>query len=221
MITILIIFVSLSIVTGVVTYYGQQVGNFVVGVTGNASDVGLILSEKSTFEVTSPQLNGPTISDVLPITYTQIVPENVTESMDNAYISTEGNYMGYFFYVKNVGLEAVNVDVSLNITASSHYTERSLRAWIFTGEEDASGTVYQLADTTNFAYTDYPETVNFVSESVIMSDTILNFGSGEVIRYDIIIWIEGQDPDCVDYGTYSILKGSIALGMNFNVSEEI
>lgn len=216
------IFTSLAVLTGVVTFYGSQVGNFVVGVTGDASTVGLILSENSTFENQAPQLNGPSMSDVLPITYSQIVPENVTEATDNAYISNEGNYMGYFFYLKNVGTEAVNVDVSMSVEKARKYVDRAVRVWIFVGEDDMNGTIYKLVDSTSHTYSDdYPATVNFIDSSTVMRDTLLQFSPGEVMRYNIIFWVEGQDPDCIDYDEFSILGGSIVFSMNFAVSEEL
>ena len=34
-------------------------------------------------------------------------------------------------------------------------------------------------------------------------------------KYTIVIWLEGNDPDCLD----NIIGGTIKLGMNFKITE--
>ena len=40
-------------------------------------------------------------------------------------------------------------------------------------------------------------------------------GPGEKDKYTVVIWLEGNDPDCVD----KIIGGTMKLGMNFKIVE--
>lgn len=218
---LLLIFGSLSGATAYLTYYGQEVGNFVVGVTGDSSEVGLALSEDKTFAYSKPRLIGGALSDILPITYADVNKDLVLNSQTANYTSKEGNYMGYKFYLKNVGSTIVDVEYTLEISSSTHYVDRSIRAWVFRGDDDTVGMVYQKADEVNTVYEGYHDVEYFVDDSTILNKYLYNFAVGEVKEFVVIFWVEGQDPDCVDTGDYSILDGTIKFSMNFKVSENV
>ena len=57
-------------------------------------------------------------------------------------------------------------------------------------------TVYAKAN----GYTSQPEinTVAFKDEEKIMLEQRKDFKSGDVDKFTVVIWIEGDDPDCVD-----------------------
>ena len=39
---------------------------------------------------------------------------------------------------------------------------------------------------------------NFESENLIVKKDVDNFASGDVAKITVVIWLEGDDPDCVD-----------------------
>jgi len=54
--------------------------------------------------------------------------------------------------------------------------------------------------------------VNFKSKDVVCSYHEENFLVGNVDRYTIVIWMEGDDPECVD----SIIGGSVQFSMHID-----
>ncbi len=215
------IFLTLSGFIGALTYYGQQVGNFVISIDNKAAELGLILSEDKEFAYSSPRLIGGSLNDVRPVAYDQIVKEYVLEE-DGTYVSNAGNYMGYSFYLKNNGEETVSVEAIMNISRVTRYVDEAVRIWVFNDELKTNGTIYQKADKVDAVYpVNYPDTENFLNDTTVFKEQIVSLHPEESIRYTLIFWIEGYDPDCTDKGEYSILKGSIRFGLNFKIIEEL
>ena len=53
---------------------------------------------------------------------------------------------------------------------------------------------------------------NFVSDDVVCTYEESNFLVGNVDRYTIVIWMEGDDPECVD----AIIGGSVEFSMHID-----
>lgn len=56
----------------------------------------------------------------------------------------------------------------------------------------------------------------FVDESTVMTTTTENFEVDQIDKYTIVIWIEGNDPECID----DIRSGHIRARMLFEVLED-
>ena len=56
------------------------------------------------------------------------------------------------------------------------------------------------------------DTVAFEDDTHVGLDHVENFSPGDVIKYTIVIWLEGSDPECTD----NLLGGEIKLHMEFN-----
>jgi hypothetical protein len=56
----------------------------------------------------------------------------------------------------------------------------------------------------------------FEASTVVMSTKTTDFESGRKDKYTVVIWLEGNDPDCVD----DIVGGTMKLGMNFKIIED-
>ena len=56
------------------------------------------------------------------------------------------------------------------------------------------------------------DTVAFEDDTHAALDHVENFMPGDVIKYTIVIWLEGNDPECTD----NLLGGEIKLHMEFN-----
>lgn len=55
----------------------------------------------------------------------------------------------------------------------------------------------------------------FASSTEVMKDRREKLGPGEKDKYTVVIWLDGNDPDCVD----KIIGGTMKLGMNFKIVE--
>ena len=56
----------------------------------------------------------------------------------------------------------------------------------------------------------------FVDDTTVMTTRCENFKVDDVDKYTIVIWIEGNDPECVD----DIRNGHIRMRMLFSVEDE-
>jgi len=129
--------------------------------------------------------------------------------------STDGshngdNYIAYTFYLRNVG------DVACTLTEQIHIDSAVLGA-------DAAIRVrmYRNGDPTTYAKmaaTQLPEygTTPFESEDSVVTYEIPDFKPGETRKYTLVIWLEGDDPECLD----NIKGGNVKMSMTFTVQEE-
>ena len=60
-----------------------------------------------------------------------------------------------------------------------------------------------------------PDTTAFLSDTHVLSNTIEGFKPGDVDKYTVVIWLEGNDPECVD----DIRGGVVKMSMNFKAQE--
>ena len=54
---------------------------------------------------------------------------------------------------------------------------------------------------------------NFVSPGVVTSGQIDDFRPGDISRVTIVVWLEGNDPDCTD----DVLGGELKFDMEINI----
>ena len=57
--------------------------------------------------------------------------------------------------------------------------------------------------------------IPFESESIVTSGIMENVEPGEVHKYTVVLWLEGDDPDCTD----DIIGGHLGLEFNFELVE--
>ena len=56
----------------------------------------------------------------------------------------------------------------------------------------------------------------FVSDDIIMQQTFTNFKVGDAKRFTVVVWLEGEDPECVN----DIMGGDVKLKMDLEVISE-
>ena len=61
-----------------------------------------------------------------------------------------------------------------------------------------------------------PGTTAFQTGNTIVKKVVRDFAAGAVTKFTIVIWLEGNDPDCVD----KILGGVFKIDMNMEVVGE-
>ena len=55
----------------------------------------------------------------------------------------------------------------------------------------------------------------FLSSSIVMRTAGEKFKAKDKDKYTVVIWLEGNDPDCLD----NIVGGTLKLSMNFKITE--
>ena len=59
-------------------------------------------------------------------------------------------------------------------------------------------------------------TTPFESSEVVFSNDIPDVQPGQILKYTLVIWLEGDDPECLD----NIKGGNVKMSMTFEVGEE-
>ena len=119
------------------------------------------------------------------------------------------NYLAYSFYVKNTGDGAGTLTERISLEAGVLGAEAAVRVRLYRNGEP---TTYALMGADG-----NPEegTEPFGEDGVIVSYDTENFQPGAVIKYTLVIWLEGDDPECLD----NIKGGQVRMSMNFSVRD--
>lgn len=129
------------------------------------------------------------------------------DSVDGAHNGE--NYIAYTFYAKNTGEEACILKEEFKIESSVKGADEAIRVRVYkNGKADTYAKIGANGE---------PEfgTKAFESDSVAYSKTTEDFESGQIIKYTLVIWLEGDDPECLD----NIKGGNVKMSMNFTVEE--
>lgn len=136
---------------------------------------------------------------------TNVSIDDLPEDLDEIDGDHNGqNYMAYTYYVRNAGKLDVGYVASVNLEACSKGAEEAIRVAIWRNGERV---VYAEPSASGD-----PEEgcTNFVSQNVVCTYSVEDFLVGYVDKYTIAIWLEGDDPECVD----SIVGGSVQFSMD-------
>jgi hypothetical protein len=204
-----------SLAFGVVTFYGQDSGNFMMSIDRDAYTRGIILSTSEDFEYAQPRLMTDPVDEARDLTYRWLKISEVMDAEGN-YDDPDFDYVAYTFYIKNNGDETVNVSYHIKITEVSRNMDDAIRVLII---NDGVEKLYQKEDAKdeNDQYPVYPPSIPtanlFTSDEIITRELFTNFKPDDVKKFSVLVWIEGYDPDTTD----DILGGSIKMEMIFSI----
>ncbi len=205
----------LSIAFALITFYGQNAGNFVMSVDSAAQQRGIILSTEPNFRVPSARLMSDPISEARDMTYSWLKLDEVQATYGN-YVDIDFDYVAYTFYIMNQGSESVDVNYFIRITDIYNHLDDGIRILVI---DDGVQTMYQKPDAVDQfgnlpTYPDsMPPGVDFVSDSIVVRKLFTNFKPDDIRKFSVVVWLEGYDPDTTD----DILGGMIRMQMTFSI----
>lgn len=129
----------------------------------------------------------------------------IPSDIDNYNGSHNGdNYIAYTFYIENEGKDVVNYWYSIIIDDVIKNVDEAARVMVYL---NGNRTVYAKVN----SVTKEPEenTKVFYDEKTAVLENRKDFKPGDIDKFTIVIWLEGDDPDCTD----SILGGEIKMHM--------
>lgn len=136
------------------------------------------------------------------------LPENIQNEADGAH--NGNNYIAYTFYAENQGHETTNYNVEIKIQDIVKNIDEAVRVIVYRNDQK---TVYaKLSKVTGQAE---EGTVPFKDEETVMSERITNFKVGDIHKYTVVIFIEGNDQECID----SLIGGEFEMYMTFKEEE--
>ncbi len=211
------------------SFYTQS-GEFVIRVD-HPGEKRLVLCDTPDFPEEYLTLTGTAITEAYNISIFDISREVAAIDGDH----NGQDYVAYTFYVKNVGFDPITYNYSLNIRRATKGIEHA--AWVqfyqndeleILAMESKDGTPESQSSDWKLPFQEaakYPEqysynektgiytltTIPFESDNIVKTDAREAIQPQEIDKYTVVIWLEGEDPECID----DILGGSIEMIMNF------
>ena len=136
------------------------------------------------------------------------LPENINEGIDGGAHNGE-NYIAYTFYLENQGNQPINYWYTTIIDDVIKNVDEAIRVMICMNNEK---TIY--AKPNSKTGENEENTKAFYSEKYAETEQRTNMQPGEIDKITLVIWIEGDDPDCLD----NLIGGEIKMHME--ITEE-
>ena len=198
-ILLLLLLLILYFVMGIV--YNN--GNFSITLDKNLYlDNGIIIYDDFQYKVYRTELLAKA-----PETFNSIkeiwLPEEIKDYEGGSH--NGDSYLVYTFYIENTGDEVASYTREVIIDDVIKNVDAAIRVRIY-----KNGEYLTYAKLSSEGEVE-PNTVPFVDDKIIMSEDVTNFKPNDIDKYTIVLWIEGEDPDCTD----NILGGEFKVRMNF------
>ena len=188
--------------------FSTQAGRFTVRSTDGRR--GLILSETADFAQWSALLEADPVENMDNITYSWL-PTDLTET-DGSHNGKD--YLCYTFYVKNTGQEDIDYQASIDIEWLKLAVDEAVRVQLYQNE---TSTVYAKMGKDGKPEVDPEFETTPFTDAVTVTDYVReDFKVGDVDKYTVVVWLEGEDPECVN----DILGGELKMSMTFHVLDE-
>ena len=203
----LIALLAVIVILFIAAFAQEKMGNFTINL--NRLELyrkGIAISDDPYFKRPTARLIANTVADA-----TNISIDDLPDDLDEVSGGHNGeNYMAYTYYVRNAGKEDVWYNARITLDSCSKGAEEAVRIAVW---HNGTRTVYAMP-----AADGEPEAdcVNFVDEKTVCAYREENFLVGNVDKYTIVIWMEGDDPECVD----KIVGGSVEFTMRIDADND-
>lgn len=119
------------------------------------------------------------------------LPENIDELGEGSH--NGDNYLAYTFYLENQGSDVIGYWYEMFIDDVIRNVDKAIRVMVFRNGER---TVYARAN----EKTGEPEegTKKFYTDTEVLLEHREDFKPGDIDKFTIVIYLEGDDADCVD-----------------------
>lgn len=200
--------VAIVAVAYIISYFYDKYGSFTVKVNKyDMAKQGLSLSETPDYDHTISQLNANIVYDM-----TNISGNDLPDNIDKINGSHNGqNYIAYTFYLINSGSDTLSYEGELIIENVTKDVDDAIRVSVY---QNGEKTVYGKTKKNGTGMeSDCDE--EFLTSSVVMRTDKEGFAPKDRDKYTVVIWLEGNDPDCTD----AIIGGTIKFSMHFKIVE--
>ncbi len=148
-----------------------------------------------------------------------MLPQNYKEFKGGSH--NGDNYIGYTFYVENQGTETQRYWYSVYIDDVIKNIDEAIRIMVILNDEakvyakaSPVGGAAEAVKSNPITGGNYQRAEKFYMDSIPVMASRNNFKPGDVDKITIFIWLEGDDPECVD----NLLGGEIKMHME--ITEE-
>lgn len=196
---LLLILVLLYFVFGII----YNSGNFSITLDKNLYfERGLIIYDDQDYKVYRSELYAHP-----PESFAEISYKWLPDDLNNYEGEHNGrNYLAYSFYIENVKDKVVDYWSEIVVDDAIRNLDEAVRIRVY--KNDQFVTYAKVSNTGS----PEKETTPFLSDALVARDHVENFKPGEKIKYTVVLWLEGSDPECND----NILGGEFKFHMEFN-----
>lgn len=186
-----------------ISFMQENMGNFTINLNRlELFRCGVAIADNSQFEGATARLTAEAVSDG-----TNIAADDLPNNLDEIDGSHNGkNYVAYTFYIRNAGKEDLSYNAKLKIASASKGVEKAARVRVYRNGEPTTYAA-PAANGGNEAGCE-----NFESDEVVCHLANDTFKVGYVDKYTVVIWLDGDDPECID----NIIGGAVEFAMDFD-----
>lgn len=164
---------------------------------------GLVLYETQAEKYTRTFLRSKDIEFFTDISINWL-PEDIDNEGDGSHNGR--NYIAYTFYAENMGQDTINYWATIKIDDVVRNVDEAIRVMVF---KNGNKVIY--AKNSRTSGEPEPDTIAFKNDDTVMLELSENFKVGDIDKYTVVIWVEGDDPECKD----DLIGGEIKMHMTF------
>ncbi|MEG1577129.1 MAG: hypothetical protein RRY64_00300 [Oscillospiraceae bacterium] len=201
----LVVLFSIVAVVFLLSLVQGRAGSFTISLAkSDRYEYGIELGEDAKFTKSASRLEADAIQRA-----TNISIADLPVHLDREDGSHNGpSYMAYTFYVRNNGKSEFDYRYQITTIDVTRALDTAARVAVYYNGQGRQ--IYALPAANGKPE---PGTIPFSSKNVVEGGTILDMKVGSVDKYTVVIWIEGDDPECTD----DRLGGIMKLSMNIDV----
>lgn len=179
-----------------------ETGEFTISLDQNfAKKRGLVMYEKLQEKEDRIVLNAQN-ADFIDNISVKWLPQDINQQGEGSH--NGDNYFAYTFYLENKGSETINYWYEIKIDDVIKNVDKAVRVMVYRNDEKK---IYAKPNETTGEAEEGTE--KFYSNSEVLVEGRKGFSVGDIDKFTIVIFIEGDDPDCID----ELIGGEIKMHM--------
>lgn len=219
------LFGFLSLTLGVVSFYGQNTGDYSVRVD-DFSGHSIRISETADFNDSRTILRYPGVAFVNQASYAGIMAFHYEDAINtdgyylNNVLDKDRELVAFTYYVKNMNQAATinRINYKIVFEELTNHIEEHLRIMVVV---DDVADVYEYQP---FRYNDV-SSLRFRSSTVAVDSNIFELKAGDIAKITVFIWIDGYLEEYLTsgigkYTEEELIGGAMKLNMILNVTGE-
>lgn len=171
-----------------------------------AQESGLVMYEKLSEKYERKILKATRV-DFMDNISVKWLPENIHQMGEGSHNGE--NYLAYTFYLENMGSETINYWYQIIVDDVIKNVDKAIRIMIYRNGER---TIYARPNEATGNAENGTE--KFYSDLEPVLETRQGFKPGQIDKFTVVIYLEGDDPDCID----ALIGGE--MKMHMDITEE-
>lgn len=224
---IIALLVIIVVVVYIVAVLYNKFGSFTVMVNKyDGAEFGLTLSENRQFYNRTSRLNSKASEEITNISGSTL-PQNLDTDVGGIKHHVGDNFVAYTFFLTNKGEKTYDVDYEMIIVNMTKEIEEAVRVRLYIDgvptdfarprkNASADGVERTGKDAADFEKEPVFCDELFYNDRVVTEGIFRNYTPELIKRFTVVIWIEGDDPECVD----DIIGGQFKVDMHFSVHSQ-